>query len=502
MKSQHLSIAILLFGSVASYSQMPEKLPNAVNNAEVSEILPVISADGKTLYFTRPRKNADGEDVLDIWYSDIDSHGRFKPAQVLGGKLSSRFGVAVTSISPDNNTLYIIGKFQKNTPPDERVYESHRTTNGWSQPTTIRIQNLNVRGANTDYSFGPDQKTLIMALNRDSSLGEADLYVSFLDEARHEWTTPLWLGANVNSSSFEMTPTLASDNRTLYFSSTRAGGYGAVDVYKTIRLDESWTKWSKPENLGEGINRKGRTTYYTEAANGKMAYFAWREDSYSTLDIYRFAITKRSALALLVTGTVKDESGNPLEAGIRYERLSDGKQLGFARTDPANGAYQIALPPGDKYGIRAELNGYISVSENITVTEKNLEESRNLDLVLVKIKENVPIRLNNIFFELDKATLLPESFAELNRLKKILDDDRTLHISIDGHTDSTGSAEHNKQLSTARAESVKSYLVSKGIDAPRLSANGFGSERPIAPNATEEDRAKNRRVEFRIQKQM
>jgi outer membrane protein OmpA-like peptidoglycan-associated protein len=495
-----LSSVILFVTRGVAQDGLIERLPPLINTPESSEGLPVISADGKTLYFSRLRKNLDGLDVLDIWKSELDGAGHFSEPTVIEGYLRSRYSIAVTSVAPDNNTLYLIGKLQANVPPDKRIYVTHRAVSGWSLPQSIRIRDLNLRSEITDYSFGPDQRTLIMALDRDSSAGGRDLYISFLDEEKNEWTTPMWLGNNVNSTADEMTPTLASDNRTLYFSSTRPGGFGEVDVYRTQRIGESWTLWTRAENLGSKINRRGRTSYYTIDAKGEYAYFVWRKDVYSQSDIYRIKLEKAESRALLVHGKVTDDNNLPLEAVIRYERLSDGKQLGLAHSDPSTGDYQIALPLGDSYGIRAELGGYVPVNENVVVSKDELKEIIRKDLILIKLRENVSIRLNNIFFATDKAELLPESFAELDRLVLLLQKEQALKIAIEGHTDSTGTVAHNKTLSLARATAVKQYLIQKGIDQKRLEGYGYASAKPLDTNETEEGRAKNRRVEFRILK--
>ncbi len=475
-----------------------EKLSPEVNDPLQSEVLPVISIDGRTLYFTRPRMGLDGEIVIDIWRSYHGKDDVFYPAEILTGHLRSRYGIAVTSVTPDNNTLYLVGKLRADTPPEDRVMVSHRTKDGWSIPKPIHIQLLNVQGAITDYSFGPDQRTLIMSVQRDSSMGGRDLYVSFLDEATDTWAPPIWLGPEINSSSDEITPYLAANGKTLYFSSDRPGNIGEVDVWRAERLDDSWKHWSKPEHLGANFNRSGRTTYYTEDAKGEFAYFVWRKDKNDQTDIYRTAAPPRMTQVTLIKGTVTDENNKPLDAEIRYERLSDGKTLGLAHSDPSSGEYQITLPAGESYAIFATHSGYLPTSERFDGKDVKAFSVIEKQLVLVKIKENAVIRLNNIFFETDQATLLPVSFAELNRLASILSQDTSLRVSIEGHTDSTGSTVHNKSLSLARARSVVLYLIGKAIDPQRLSSEGFGSERAIAPNETEEGKAKNRRVEFRI----
>jgi outer membrane protein OmpA-like peptidoglycan-associated protein len=338
-----------------------------------------------------------------------------------------------------------------------------------------------------------------MSVDRGSTQGKRNLYVCFLDERSNTWSEPLWLGESINSSlNNTITPYLAADNKTLYFSSDRAGGIGELDVYRSTRQDSSWQHWSKPENLGSGINRLGRTSYYTEDAQGKYAYFVWRSNSNSQTDIFRAPAPKRTNDVTLISGKVLDELGSPLEAEIRYDRLSDGKRLGLARSDPATGAYQITLPSGETYSLHAEKTGYLPTSESFDAIKVSGFSTIEKNLILVKIKENASVRLNNIFFETDKTELLPSSFAELDRLRDILSKDTALRIAIEGHTDNTGSEAHNKALSLGRANAVVQYLIVKGIANARLQSRGYAAEKPIAQNDTEEGKAKNRRVEFRI----
>jgi OmpA-OmpF porin, OOP family len=474
------------------------KLPWPINLSDQSQLAPVVSADGKTLYFTRPRLAIDSSTVFDIWRAAIINDTLYGQPDVMSGRLASRYGIAVTSVSPDNNSLYIMGKLKEDTPPEERIYVTRRTSTDWSIPEPIRIRNLNVRGVYTDYSFGPDQKSLIMSVERDSTLGGRDLYVSFYDETRNTWSTPMSLGAQVNSAYEEMTPFMAADGKTLFFSSSRPGGFGEVDVYRTDRLDDTWQKWSAAENMGPGINSRGRTLYYTQDVRNKWAYFVHRPNTTEPAALYRAPVTTRSTPVVTVHGKVLDESGKPLLARIRYERLSDGRELGTARSNPATGEYQISLAAGEDYAARAELDGYIPRNEHIDLRKTTFSVSLERDLILSRLNKGAVIVLNNIFFETDRSTLLPTSLPELQRLASLLEKRPQLSISIEGHTDSLGTGEHNIALSKGRAEAVREYLVQHGIDQKRLLVEAFGSSKPLASNTSEEGRAKNRRVQFRV----
>jgi OOP family OmpA-OmpF porin len=487
----HSSYFLLSASAQGSFT----KLPLSINTPDQSELLPVISSDGKTLYFTRTRIGLDSSTVFDIWLSHITHDSVFSRPEFVGGNLASSYGIAVSSISPDNNTLYLIGKMHSDSPPDERVYITHKTSSGWSIPEAIKIQNLHPQGLYTDYSFGPDQRTLLMAIDRDSSLGDRDLYVSFFDDSTRSWKTPIWLGADINSRFAEMTPNLASDNKTLYFSSDRPGGIGDVDVYRSLRLDDTWQHWSKPENLGSNVNRPGRTSYYAEEASGKYAFISWKRTAGDQSDIYRVNVERQMAVAL-IHGTVTDGNGKPLAAKIRYERLRDGTLLGTARSNPSTGEFQISLPAGENYSLRAERDGYFPTSEHVDLTKLASFQAIERNLQLNKIESGAAITMKNVFFETDKATLLPSSFAELDRVKDLLAAHPEFKLQIAGHTDSTGSETHNLKLAKDRAEAVTAYLATQGVTPDRLTAVGYGSSTPIATNTTEEGRAQNRRVEF------
>lgn len=490
-------LALFLTASTSTAQKNFVKLPSQVNLEGQSELAPVVSADGKTLFFTRGRMGADAETVFDIWRTQITHDTEYSPAQIVGGNLSSRFGIAVTSVSPDNNVLYLMGKLFEATPPDERIYRSVQSMGGWEFPQPVKIRSLKPRGTFTDYSFGPDQRTLVMSVERDSSMGGRDLYISFYNEQEDVWSEPLWLGTRVNSIYNELTPFLSPDGRTLYFSSERPNGIGECDVYRVIRKDDSWQNWTYPENLGPSVNRPGRTMYYTEDAKGEYAYVVWRKDQRSYTDIFRTRLEHKKPVAtVLVEGRVIDEKGRPLEAAIRYSALERSSQAGLARSNPLTGAFAITLPAGQDYLIDADRVGFTSGRSEIRPDASVSTVSVTITLNSLKVGSSA--RLNNIFFETDRSVLYSSSFAELDRLYQLMIDDPNMIISVEGHTDDVGSIEHNNALSLARAKAVKDYLAAKGIALERVKIEGFGSSRPQTTNMSDAERALNRRVEFKI----
>jgi len=186
--------------------------------------------------------------------------------------------------------------------------------------------------------------------------------------------------------------------------------------------------------------------------------------------------------------------------------LPDGTEVGVAHSDPETGEYEIHLPGGQLYGVRAEADGHISENQNLDLRDvKQDGVTKNQDMRLepigvAKIEPDATINLNNIFFDFDQATLKAESFPELNRIVTLLGEKPTLEVEISGHADATGPEDYNLGLSERRAKSVVRYLTDKGVAKERVKVTFFGETRPVESNETKEGRRKNRRVEFKILK--
>ena len=191
-----------------------------------------------------------------------------------------------------------------------------------------------------------------------------------------------------------------------------------------------------------------------------------------------------------------------MAAKLRWNDLDKQEQVGENRSDPSTGSYFIVLPAGRWYSYHAEKDGYIGKSENFDLRGKEDQAKYRLDIVLFPAeqlkKEEVAIRLNNIFFDFDKYDLRPESYQELDLWVKFLLENRELRMEIDGHTDSIGTDAYNQKLSERRAKAVVNYLVKNGVDKARIKAVGFGESQPVATNDTPEGRQLNRRVEIKF----
>lgn len=493
-----LTVPHSLFGQTLPVAR--ENLGSTLNS-EYDEVLPIISADGRTLYFVRKDSPQNiAADRADIWFSQRMPSGEWDSARNIGPPLNTSGYDYVCAALPDNNTLLLGNQYLPDGSKSMGISMSFRGANGWKRPVNLTIDRFDNRSEYCEYTMSPDGGVLIMSIMNDSCFGKRDLFFSRL-VGDTIWSRPRNLGSVVNSDSTDITPFLAADGKTLYFSSNRAGGYGSNDIYVTRRLDDSWTSWSHPQNLGYPINTSGWDAYYTVPAKGDFAYFVSTQQSLGKGDIFRIKLpeTAKPAPVLMVSGVVKDTRGHPVSARIFYERLSDHAHLGTAIANPGTGAFSLALPAGEVYGFHAEHEGYYPVSENLDL--RGLEEYGEVrkDLIMVPIEHGATIRLNNIFFDFDRATLRPESIPELDRLLEFLEKQPKVRAEIGGHTDNVGTDEYNRVLSQQRAQAVLDYLVMKGIARTRLDAMGYGESKPVDSNETDEGRQNNRRVEFTIQ---
>jgi OOP family OmpA-OmpF porin len=482
-------------------------------NTEHPELRPTVSADGNILFFiveNHPKNTKYNyiRNSQDIWYAIRNDDGTWSKAYHMDYPLNTYFYNAVFWISPDNNRILIRNAFIDGDYVGNGVSMSYLDKDGyWSKPQMLKIKNYNKydRGRQNGASMGHDGKTLLLYMSEQKNGMNNDIYVSFL-QPDSTWSEPKSLGKKINLPNYnEMTPYLAADGVTLYFSSDRPGGLGDNDIWMTKRLDSSWQKWSDPVNLGEPINTPDWDAFFTLDAGGEYAYLTNSTDTYGESDIVRVKLLEREKPdpVVLVSGNVYNaKTKKPLSASLIYETLPDGMEAGNAISNPEDGAFKIVLPYDKNYLIRATADHFFAQSENLNLDSliKAGYKEIHKDLYLMPIEIGQVVRLNNVFFDFDKWDLRPESFVELNRVVKLLQENPAIEIEMSAHTDSFGSDEYNFKLSDNRAKSVMEYIVSKGIDPKRIISKGYGETKPVVDNDTPENRQLNRRVEFTILK--
>ncbi|MCD8519225.1 MAG: hypothetical protein LRY32_07100, partial [Flavobacterium sp.] len=322
------------------------KLPETVSSPNIEETNPVISADGNILYFDRKDNPSNIETPKDdIWYSIKDKNGKWTEAKNIGRPLNNRDNNFVISSSPDNNTLLLGNKYATDGVSSNGggVSIAKKGQSGWEIPKDVVIEDFINTNNYVGYFLSNDNRNLLMTVERPGGLGQKDIYVSFVKDDG-TFSKPKSLGNVVNTFDDEANPFLASDGKTLYFASKGHPGYGYFDLFVTKRLDDTWTNWSKPENLGKIINSSGYELSIFLSAKGDKAYVGRERD------IWEIDNTVKQDPVALVKGKVYDsKTKKVMSAPIVYNALKTNKELGSAVSDPSTGSYSIVLPYGEKY---------------------------------------------------------------------------------------------------------------------------------------------------------
>ncbi len=274
-------------------------LPKSINTPYI-EVRPLISPDGQTLYFGRREHpdNIKGErDLQDIYVAEMNAKG-WSNAKNLGDEVNNKFANSICSISPDGQQILVMNTYSKIKGP---VVTFTRNGNNWEGPFPVEIERYYNNSEYIDFYMDFEREVLFMALEREDSRGEQDIYVSFKQEDGI-WSQPVNAGPNVNSNRSDFAPFLGSDGRTLFFCSYGWSGLGGADIYYSHRLDDTYTNWSLPVNMGKPVNTSGEETYVSATIDLKTLYFV----------SYRHGSAKRDIISLPLKEEVLDLP--PLEA--------------------------------------------------------------------------------------------------------------------------------------------------------------------------------------------
>jgi OOP family OmpA-OmpF porin len=504
-------------------AQMSQKSFSHVNSA-YDEQAPIISPDGKVLYWTvanHPDNIAGKRDLGDIWYSIWT--GEEWSLAIHGGKAINDEGYnSVVGFSHDGERMFLSSHYKQGDKPltTQGISVSLKTTEGWSPPENIHIPYFLNKASATRGFLSTTVEAFVYAADAYGSLGVEDLYVSLLQEGK--WSEPRNLGPKINSALQETSPSLSADGKYLFFASNGRKGYGGYDVFFSERLDDSWLNWSDPINMGANINSEGRELFYITYPEQKFALFTstLNSDGYGDIRYYKppaglqdslFQMRVDTIVKIIeikrdkpITGEEKifrafgkvtdSKTGKPLTATITFHSDSI-----YTTTADPGGKYSIKFPSVNEYTIRVEAAGYVGNFEKLDVRTYEMK-ALEMNFKLQPIEIGATINLKSVLFQQSTYNLLPESNDELDLVVSFLKTNPKVEISLSGHTDNRGNPEHNQRLSQKRVDRVKAYLVSKGINGKRISGKGFGGSKPIADNKTEETRRLNRRVEFTIVK--
>ena len=475
----------------ADYVFAPVNLGDSINSKR-PEVYPSFTIDDSTFVFTR--HELDGRETFMMSRRIQDG---FSASVPINGQLNQEPSKGAINISQDGEWLVFAGNFSGQGYGNYDIYISYNTPQGWSAPINLG-ENINTDFWESSPSLSPDKNALYFSSNRPGGYGGKDIYVSYRS-ANGKWSPAQNLGPSINTAGDEIEPFIHADNNTLYFTSNGLPGYGGLDIFLT-RKDANG-KWQTPENLGYPINTISDQESIFISSDGTTGYYASdRSDTRGGLDLYKFNMRNdiRPIKTLYVQGTVFDATNKQtIPCAVELTDNATQKLITKVQTDET-GFYFITLPVGKDYTFTVNRKGFLFYSDIFDLSKKDADSIYVKDIPLQPLAVNAVGVLKNIQFETNAATLEPVSLIELDKLLQLMNDNATIKVQINGHTDNTGTETRNNQLSIDRAKSVAGYLISKGIDAKRLTWKGFGASKPIADNNTEEGKALNRRTEFVI----
>ncbi len=414
------------------------------------------------------------------------------------------------AISPDGNTIiYARGNsLSKKDLPDVSLFASYFRGGGFTQPIWMPV-NEDEFYWNSTPAFSPDGNELYFASNRPGGYGGIDLYKA-TKLANGDFGNAINLGPQINTPGNDMFPRPTADGK-LYFSSDGHPGLGKLDLFVAEKKENRW----EVINLGPKINSTADDFGIFFTSYPKEGFISSnRAGGKGDDDIYFFEdkTPKEKIINVFLNVTTKEKKVDGTEAilpQVRVVLYDSLKQNAGGDFSNPNGRLRFTLSPNHTYSIIASKNGYFTKSITYSTTGKTppleslIQDVTNITLDTVLVLDPLilekSIVLDNIYYDLNSAEIRPDAAAELDKLVKLLQDNPKIRIELSSHTDARATDDYNDALSQRRAESAVVYIVSKGINADRLVAIGYGKRQMIIANAqTEEEHQVNRRTEFKV----
>lgn len=497
-------------------------------NSPFDDYGPMLNAAEDKLIFTSARDSAFFDKRNKTLFEEVLiselKDGEWSVPQKISSNINNQFHDAAASLSRDGNSLIIYyGEGSGD------LYRSNFTGKEWSKPVSMGPFINGPASNETSGCFTPDGKKFYFSSDRPEGYGGLDLYVAALDQFG-EWTNAVNLGPEINTPGNEDAPFLYNDS-TLYFGSDTHPGLGNYDIFKAESVKG---KWKMPTNLGYPINTAEYENFFHLSQDKKRGYYASvRQEGVGRTDLCMvtflepeitvvemeeevaetvqepatdafvdplISLQKDLGIATALKGIVIDEqSSTPLRAQIVLINNETNTIVARVYSSASTGEFTIDIPHGGNYGINTSVDGYLFNSMNFEVPTFSEYKEIDTSILMAKAEAGSKIVLKNVFFDSGKADLKKESLGELERIVSLLVKNEKINLQVNGHTDSAGDDASNKALSLKRAQAVVTFLINNGISKERLSAVGYGEERPLVSNDDEmEGREINRRTEIEI----
>jgi outer membrane protein OmpA-like peptidoglycan-associated protein len=344
-----------------------------------------------------------------------------------------------------------------------------------------------------------------MAIEDENSLGDLDIYVSFKDRKTGQWSVPLNLGPDINTHFKEDYPYLSPDGKNLFFTSTGYIGFGGEDIYVSQRIGNSWTSWTKPLNLGPLVNTKSDDFGFSLSSSGNEAYYNspnFDSDSNIVFDCYKVSLPKtlRYEPFVEIVGTISSikDTSIKIQASVHMKK-HDGMSEYISNSDPKTGYFDIKVPGGYPYIVTVDNDNYFTKQENMFVLETGIEYVTKKNFQLVPLPDSgQSFTINKISFYPNTPIPTEESLSSIDSLAQYFKQLPDAHIQISVFTDNKGDLNKLKLLSIDRAKELVCILGEKGVKFSKISIVGYGPEKPIADNNTEQGRKINNRIEIQF----
>jgi OOP family OmpA-OmpF porin len=463
-----------------------------INTVEHTEFAPTVSADGNFMVF-ETNKNGRWELYMStkkagVWsepkpLTSVNKH--IEPGDFLGGPCLSYDG-----------TLLLFTSNMKGSVGGVDCWYSKNEGGYWSDPINFGRQ-INSSGYDGFPAISPDGKKLYFMREGDknSPSGQRCCVLYEATKRGNYFINPKPMPYPINTGC-EAYPRIMADGVTLIFSSYRPGGKGGYDLYVSRQQAGKWTTPTNMAFANSGVDDE----LISVPASGDILYLSSTQTNKKD-DIFFLKIPKEFQPQELVSvaGFVKDEeTQKPIAAIVQINDMKTKQKVAEIENDSVSGRYQVYLQRGRKYDVSITAKQHSFQSEVIDLQAVGQYQTFRKDVRLEKLKPQMSFPLNNIFFEFDAATLNPDSEFELDRVVDMFKSNLGMVVEIAAHTDDVGSDDYNNKLSQARADAVVNYLISKGVSASQLKPKGYGETVPAFPNDSDINRAKNRRVEFKV----
>ena len=460
--------------------------------------------DDNTLWITSSRKMGTNTSTINKLYSVDYSTGTAGAVTALPLSQPKDMQQGVAAITPNGNKIFLTRWDVSKGVRTASIYESNLTNGSWSDPSPVSaLQSENSNGQQP--LIMPDGKHIVFASDRTGGLGGYDLWMATLDEQGNVGNS-VNMGSNINTLYDEQAPAYHQPTGSFIFSSNGRVGMGGYDFYYARGTD--LMQLSEPKNFGYPVNSIKDDLYFTTRGKSQnvLENVIISSDREAACCLELFSLNKVRAPRKLSGQVVDCATGKGIAGAKIVVMNSDNNMVVLDKTTNGSGMYEFTMEEYSNLKATASIQGYFNTSINVEKPADLDEPSVVHPKICLKLIPSTAITVENVYYDFNKASLQVGSFASLDELVTLLEENPSMEIELSAHTDSKGTDEYNLKLSDERAKTVVEYLVSKGIDRGRMLAKGYGETQPIAPNENAdgsdnpEGRQKNRRTEFKVLK--